>query len=84
LAQDADAGVRARVAFGLATVSTDGQRLADAQLLAEVFAAKNAEAHLKCACYEALSYMVGRPTTVELDDTDTRAVAALVKEIACQ
>lgn len=82
LARDTDAGVRARVAFGLATISTGDQRLADAQLLAAVFDAKNSEAHLKCACFEALRWMVGRPATVELDDTDTETVAALVEEIA--
>jgi hypothetical protein len=84
LARDFDHGVRARVAFGLATISTGTQRVADAQLLAEVFAAKHSEAHLKCACFEALRWMVSRPTIVELDDTDPQAVTALLAEIAGQ
>ena len=82
LARDPDPGVRARVAFGIATISTGAERVADAQLLATVFVAKNSEAQLKCACFEALRWMVGRPTIVELDDTDSREVAALLEEIA--
>lgn len=81
LTRDSDPGVRARVAFGLATISTGTQRVADAQLLAEVFAAENSEAQLKCACFEALRWMVGWPAIVELDDTDQEAVTALLAEI---
>jgi len=84
LVHDADDGVRARVAVGLATISLDRQRLSDAKLLAQVFAANNSAPHLKCACFEALHWMVGRPISVELDDTDATTVEALVSEIAAQ
>jgi CMP-N-acetylneuraminic acid synthetase len=76
--------VRARVAFGLATISTGPQRRADARLLGEVFVANDSDAILKCAAFEALRWMVGRPITVELDDTSAEEVVAMVEEIAEQ
>lgn len=82
LRSDPDYGVRARAAIGLASISGGSNRKTDAALLASVFGDANSTQELKRACFEALSLMAGRPTYVELDDTDMSQVAALVKEIS--
>lgn len=82
LHHDQDFGVRARVAIGLASVATGQTRREDAVLLERVFNEVAIKAELKQACFEALSLMAGRPTYVELDDTDSEKVNALVQEIA--
>lgn len=82
LRHDEDFGVRARAAIGLASVTTRHTRREDAALLESVFNEDGVRPELKQACFEALSLMAGRPTYVELDDTDSQKIHALVQEIA--
>lgn len=82
LQSDKDFGVRAHAAIGLASVADASTRRDDAALLAAVFNEAGVQPELKCACFEALSLLVGRPTLVELDDTDPKKVQDLLNEIA--
>jgi hypothetical protein len=81
LLKDRDAGVRARAALGLASISTPDTRREDAQLLAEVFDELGVPPQLRCACVEALALMAGRPRLVELDDASRSDVEGLLREI---
>jgi hypothetical protein len=81
LLNDPDAGVRARVAIGLAAVTSAKTRSEDAELLARLFADLTLPGNLRQACFEALSLMAGHPAVVELDDTSLRQVRELLDEI---
>jgi hypothetical protein len=81
---DEDFGVRGRAAIGLASITSAETRLSDAELLARVFENRETPTAVRLACFEALSLMAGRPTLVELDDTDSQKVRALVAEVARQ
>jgi hypothetical protein len=82
LLSDEDAGVRARTAVGLASITTPRRRADDAALLAKVYAEPSASRALQLACMEALYLMVGRPTLAEQDDLGPKAVQRLLAEIA--
>ena len=82
LQHDEDFGVRARAALGLGSVSMRATRQEDAALLVRVFEEEGLPPEVRQACYEALSLIAGRPTSVELDDTGPKNVRALIEEIA--
>ena len=79
---DPDAGVRARVALGLAAISNGFSRSDDAQTLAEVALGDGREAIERSAAVEGLARLAGRPAAIVSPASISRALCAtLIREI---